>query len=90
MAMIGFIGSGQIGSTIARLAVDAGHTVVLSNSRGPDTLAETVGQLGPQASAATSKEAAAAGDLIVVSVPVAAFADMPAAAAGGEDGHRHL
>ncbi|WP_308167715.1 NAD(P)-binding domain-containing protein [Catellatospora tritici] len=37
---MGFIGSGAIGSTIARLAVEAGHQVVLSNSRGPETLTE--------------------------------------------------
>ena len=40
MTIVGFIGSGNIGTTIARLAVEAGHRVVLSNSRGPDTLAE--------------------------------------------------
>jgi predicted dinucleotide-binding enzyme len=38
MTTIGFIGSGMIGGTVARLAVAAGHDVVLSNSRGPDTL----------------------------------------------------
>ncbi len=35
MTTIGFIGSGNIGSTVARLAVAAGHEVVMSNSRGP-------------------------------------------------------
>lgn len=35
MPTIGFIGSGYIGSTVARLAVDADYEVVLSNSRGP-------------------------------------------------------
>jgi predicted dinucleotide-binding enzyme len=69
MITVGFIGSGNIGTTVARLAVEAGHQVVLSNSRGPDTLADTAAQLGPQASAATSEEAAAAGDIVVVSVP---------------------
>ncbi len=38
MTTVGLIGSGNIGSTVARLAVDAGHDVVLSNSRGPETL----------------------------------------------------
>jgi predicted dinucleotide-binding enzyme len=80
MTTVGFIGSGQIGSTIARLAIEAGHQVVLSNSRGPETLADTAAELGPQASAATSREAAAAGDIIVVTVPVNAFANLPAAA----------
>ena len=42
MTTVGFIGSGAIGSTIARLAVEAGHRVVLSNSRGPESLADAV------------------------------------------------
>ena len=80
MSTVGIIGSGEIGGTIARLAVEAGHQVVLSNSRGPETLADKVAELGPQASAATSEEAAAAGDLVVVSVPVNAFPSLPSAA----------
>ena len=53
MATLGLIGSGHIGSTLARLAVDAGLNVVLSNSRGPHTLSDLVDELGPQARAAT-------------------------------------
>ena len=53
MTTVGFIGSGHIGSTLARLAIEAGHQVVLSNSRGPETLADTVAELGPRVSAAT-------------------------------------
>jgi predicted dinucleotide-binding enzyme len=83
MITVGFIGSGNIGSTVAQLAVEAGHRVVLSNSRGPETLAATVAELGPQASAATSTEAAAAGDIVVISVPVSAFPGLPAAALEG-------
>jgi len=74
---IGFIGSGNIGSTIARLAVDAGYEVVLSNSRGPETLAELVEQLGPRARAATASEAAADGDIVVVTVPLRAYREVP-------------
>jgi 8-hydroxy-5-deazaflavin:NADPH oxidoreductase len=84
MTTVGFIGSGAIGSTIARLAVEAGHHVVLSNSRGPETLADTVAVLGPRASAATSAEAAAAGYIVVVTVPVKAFPHVPAAALAGK------
>ncbi|GAA1824663.1 NADPH-dependent F420 reductase [Actinomadura chokoriensis] len=84
MTTVGFIGSGHIGSTIARLAIEAGHQVVLSNSRGPGTLAGTLAELGPRASAATSAEAAAAGDIVVVSVPVNAFPDLPAAPLAGK------
>ena len=46
MTIVGFIGSGNIGTTVARLAVEAGHQVVLSNSRGPDTLAEAAARTG--------------------------------------------
>ncbi|MGQ4437573.1 NADPH-dependent F420 reductase [Streptomyces sp. SAS_260] len=81
---MGFIGSGSIGRAIARLAVGAGHQVVLSNSRGPETLADTVAELGPRASAATSEEAAAAGDIVVVTVPVSAFPHVPAAQLAGK------
>lgn len=77
MATIGLIGSGNIGSTIARLAVDAGHDVVLSNSRGPETLSDLVAQLGPHARAATAAEAAAAGDIVVVTVPLKAYRQVP-------------
>ena len=84
MTTVGFIGSGQIGRTIARLAAEAGHQVVLSNSRGPETLADTVAELGPRASAATSGEAAAAGDIVVVTVPVKAFPELPAAPLTGK------
>ncbi|MGK5741936.1 NADPH-dependent F420 reductase [Micromonospora sp. URMC 103] len=78
MATLGLIGSGNIGGTLARLAVAAGYDVVLSNSRGPETLRELVEELGPRAHAATPPEAAQAGDLVVVSVPLRAYADVPA------------
>ena len=77
MATIGLIGSGHIGSTVARLAVAAGHDVVLSNSRGPETLAELVAELGDHARAATAAEAAAAGDIVVVTVPLRAYRQVP-------------
>jgi predicted dinucleotide-binding enzyme len=63
---------------VARLAVAAGHDVVLSNSRGPETLTELVDELGPHARAATPAEAAAAGDLVVVTVPLKAYRAVPA------------
>ncbi|NYJ08431.1 NADPH-dependent F420 reductase [Petropleomorpha daqingensis] len=77
MTTIGLIGSGHIGSTLARLAVAAGHDVVLSNSRGPETLTELVDELGPHARAATAAEAAAAGELVVVTVPLKAYRAVP-------------
>ena len=77
MTTIGFIGSGKIGGTVARLAVAAGYDVVLSNSRGPDTLKELVDELGPRARAGTPAEAATAGDLVLVSVPLRAYPTVP-------------
>lgn len=77
MTTIGLIGSGNIGSTLARLAVAAGHDVVLSNSRGPQTLVDLVAELGDRARAATAQEAAAAGDIVVVTIPLRAYRDVP-------------
>ena len=77
MATLGLIGSGRIGGTLARLAVDAGLDVVLSNSRGPQTLSDLVDELGPQARAGTPAQAAAAGDLVVVTIPVGAIGTVP-------------
>ena len=84
MTTFGLIGSGLIGSTVAKLAVDAGFDVVLSNSRGPETLADLVAELGPHARAASGAEAAAAGDLGLVSVPLLAYPSLPAAALAGK------
>jgi 8-hydroxy-5-deazaflavin:NADPH oxidoreductase len=84
MTTIGLIGSGMIGGTVARLAVAAGHQVVLSNSRGPQTLADLAGQLGPRARAATPAEAAAAGDIVIVSIPLKAVPAVPVAPLAGK------
>ena len=74
---LGLIGSGHIGSQLARLAVRNGYDVVLSNSRGPASLAGLVQELGPQARAATPDEAATAGDLVVVTIPLHALDTVP-------------
>ncbi len=77
MTTIGFIGSGNIGGTVAKLAVDAGYDVVVSNSRGPETLADLVQSLGPKARAATSAQAASAGDIVVVTIPLGKIDQVP-------------
>jgi NAD(P)H dehydrogenase (quinone) len=76
-AVIGLIGAGNIGSTVARLAIGAGYKVVLSNGRGPETLAGLIQQLGPQARAATPAEAATSGDIVVVTIPLQAYRQVP-------------
>jgi predicted dinucleotide-binding enzyme len=77
MTTIGIIGAGNIGSQVARAAIAVGYDVVISNSRGPETLADLVAELGPKARAATAEEAAAAGDVALVAVPLKNYADVP-------------
>lgn len=84
MTTLGLIGSGNIGSTLAKLAVKNGYDVVLSNSRGPETLAELVTELGPNARAATATEAAQAGDVVVVTIPLKNYRDVPVTELSGK------
>jgi predicted dinucleotide-binding enzyme len=77
MTTLGFIGAGLIGSALAKHAIDAGYDVVLSNSRGPETLSALVASLGPKARAATAQEAAEAGDLVVVTIPLRNYKSVP-------------
>jgi 8-hydroxy-5-deazaflavin:NADPH oxidoreductase len=77
MPTIGLIGAGHIGSQVARLAVKNGYNVVISNSRGPDTLADLVKELGPKARAGTAVDAATAGDIVVVTIPLKNYKQVP-------------
>jgi predicted dinucleotide-binding enzyme len=74
---IGIVGAGMIGSTVAKLWVDAGHEVRLA-SRHPDELAPLVDRLGSRASAGTAKDAAAFGDVVMLTVPLKAMPDLAA------------
>jgi predicted dinucleotide-binding enzyme len=84
MKTIGLIGAGHIGSQLARLAVANGYDVVVSNSRGPQTLSALVAELGPKARAATPAEAAASGDIVVVTIPLKSYRDVPVAPLAGK------
>jgi len=84
MKTIGLIGAGHIGSQLARLAVANGHDVVLSNSRGPETLAPLVAELGSRARAATPADAARAGDIVVVTIPLKHYRSVPVAPLAGK------
>jgi hypothetical protein len=55
---VGFIGAGKVAGTLGRHLINAGHTIVVSNSRGPETLADFVADLGPGAIAGTKQQAA--------------------------------
>ena len=77
MATIGIIGAGKIGSQLARLAVKNGDKVVIANSREPATLSGLIAELGPNARAATAREAGAAGEIVVVTVPLKNYRAIP-------------
>ena len=75
---IGIIGAGNIGSQIARLAVANGHEVVISNSRGPETLPrELLDELGDRLEGGTADEAAQAGEIVLVAVPLRSYSEVP-------------
>jgi predicted dinucleotide-binding enzyme len=77
MTTIGIIGSGHVGSSLAKAAVANGYDVVLSNSQGPDSLTGLVRDLGAHAWAATPAEAAAAGDFAIVAIPITTVDQVP-------------
>lgn len=77
MTTIGIIGVGEVGSQIARAAIVAGYEVVIANSRGPETLQELIDELGPSARATTAAGAAAAGDFVIVAVPLKLVNNLP-------------
>jgi predicted dinucleotide-binding enzyme len=77
MTTFGIIGAGHIGSQLARALTQRGYDVVIANSRGPETLAALVAELGPHARAATAAEAAEQADVAVVTVPMHAYTAVP-------------
>jgi hypothetical protein len=93
MKTIGIIGAGQIGSQLARLFLKSGYDVTIANSRDPDTLTELVKSLGTasdsdgvpgvptrgRAHAATAIEAAVEGELVVVTIPLKSYLEVPVA-----------
>lgn len=72
---IGIIGAGQIGGTLTRRLTALGHEVSVANSRGPETLADLARETG--AKAVTAKQAARAGDIVVVTIPEAKIRNLP-------------
>lgn len=74
---IGIIGAGRIGGTLAKLFIDAGYKVRISNSRGPETLTGLVRQLGPNAEAGTVEGAASFGHVVVEAIPYGRYRELP-------------
>jgi len=73
----------MIGATLARRWADVGHDVVVANSRGPETLAPLIAEIGHHAEAATVADAAAAGEVVLIAVPFKAIGDLPATQLAG-------
>lgn len=71
---IGIIGSGNIGTAVGKKVVEAGHEVIISNSRGPETLAEKITEIGFKATAGTVLEASKQ-EVVVLAVPFAKISE---------------
>ena len=84
MTRVGIIGAGNIGSALAQGLVDRGYEVVISNSRGPETLTDLVATLGAGATAGTPEQAAEAGEWVIVTVPLKALDTVPVAPLAGK------
>lgn len=76
---IGILGAGRIGATAAELFARAGHTVAISNSKGPASLSELVARLGSHVRAVTPEEAVAFGEVVLLAVPWTKRHELPAA-----------
>jgi predicted dinucleotide-binding enzyme len=75
MMKIGIIGAGQIGGTLTRRLTQLGHEVSVANSRGPESLADLARETG--AKAVTVHEAARAGEVVIVTIPMVKVRDLP-------------
>ena len=84
MTRVGIIGAGRIGSALAQGLVDRGYEVVISNSRGPETLSDLVDALGPRATAGTPEQAAESGEWVIVTIPLKAIDTVPVGPLAGK------
>jgi 8-hydroxy-5-deazaflavin:NADPH oxidoreductase len=66
VTVVGILGAGRMGQTLARLLAGAGHEVRIANSRGPSSLAALVADLGPRASAVAARDVAAGAGVVIL------------------------
>ncbi|MGC0274857.1 NADPH-dependent F420 reductase [Pseudactinotalea sp. Z1739] len=84
MTTIGILGAGQAGATLARSAIEAGYSVLIANSRSPQTIADLARSLGPRARATWAADAAAAADFAVLAFPYVPGHALPAEELAGK------
>jgi predicted dinucleotide-binding enzyme len=77
MTTIGILGSGHVGSNLARAASAHGYEVLVSNTQGPDSLAGLASELAPHARATTPAAAAAECDFAIVAIPITTIGQVP-------------